>query len=251
MAGAFQTSREIFENSIWQNVVEFRMFFLIYGKAIFSEEGYKVGNIILKRGQWLRSFRNLQSDLEFIENRAVKKYSLSTIKRAVDNLSKQERISTEDTELGTLFTVINYSVYQGFEVYKIGTRNAERTQSEQQANTDRTESERRANNNKNVKKVKNENKINNYSDEFEKFWNECPNKKSKGEAFKKFSQVLVSGITSEKLIESMKAYSKEMQGKEARFIKHPSTWLNQECWNDEYGNNSIKRGDPPITKFIL
>jgi hypothetical protein len=54
LSGAFLTSREIFENPIWQNIVEFRLFFLIYGKAIFSEEGYKQGNVFIGKGQWLR-----------------------------------------------------------------------------------------------------------------------------------------------------------------------------------------------------
>ena len=92
MAGAFQTSREIFENPIWQNIVEFRLFFLLYGKAIFNEEGYQQGKIKIEKGQWLRSYRNLQNDLEYIENRSIKKYSLSRIKRAIDNLIKEERI---------------------------------------------------------------------------------------------------------------------------------------------------------------
>lgn len=49
--GAFQTSRELFENPIWQNIVEFRLFFLIYGKAVFAEEGVKVSDdLTLQRG---------------------------------------------------------------------------------------------------------------------------------------------------------------------------------------------------------
>ena len=134
MSGAFQTPRCIFENPIWQNVVEFRLFFLIYGKAIFKEEGYKQGAIKLERGQWLRSYRGLQADLEYVENRSVKKYSLSRIKRAVDSLVKAERIKVEDTELGTLFTVLNYSKYQGFENYRQHNENAERTERERREN---------------------------------------------------------------------------------------------------------------------
>lgn len=138
MAGAFQTSREIFENPIWQNVVEFRLFFLIYGKATFAE-GVKVGNTILKRGQWIRSYRNLQSDLEYIENRSIKKYSLSTIHRAVESLIKAERIKVLECELGTLFEVVNYSKYQCFDSYKNNNENAERTESEQQRNNNKKE----------------------------------------------------------------------------------------------------------------
>lgn len=143
MGGAFQTSRDIFENPIWQNIVEFRLFFLIYGKATFID-GVKIGNVILKRGQWLRSYRNLQSDLEYVENRTIKKYSLSKIHRAVENLLKQERVRVERVELGTLFEVVNYATYQGLENYKSNIRNSNGTEMEQQRN-----------NNKNLKNLKN------------------------------------------------------------------------------------------------
>jgi esterase/lipase len=151
LAGAFQTTRDIFENPIWQNIVEFRLFFLIYGKAAFVD-GVKIGDIELKRGQWIRSIRNLQSDLEYKENRSIKKYSLSTIQRTIINLVKKERIKTYECELGTLFEVVNYSKYQGLENYKNNIENAERTEREQQQNTDRTETEQQQNNNNNTLK---------------------------------------------------------------------------------------------------
>jgi uncharacterized phage protein (TIGR02220 family) len=138
--GAFLTSREIFTNPIWQNIVEFRLFFLIYGNATFTD-GVRVGDLELKRGQWVRSIRNIQKDLEYIENRAVKNYALSTLKRAIDNLVKQKRVTAEVSELGTLFTVLNYQQYQGFDGYK--SDNLERRE-----NADGTQMEQRRNNNK-------------------------------------------------------------------------------------------------------
>lgn len=158
MSGAFQTSREIFENPIWQNVVEFRLFFLIYGKAIFREEGYKQGSVFIGKGQWLRSYRNLQSDLEYIENRSIKRYSLSRIKRAIDSLVKNERIEIKETELGTLFTVVNYAKYQGLDNYKKHNENAERTGRERRENAERTQREQQRNNNKKEKKEKKDKK---------------------------------------------------------------------------------------------
>jgi hypothetical protein len=145
MVGAFLTSREIFQSNIWENPVEFRLFFFIYGNAVFSEEGTQQGGIHIQRGQFLRSYRNLQKDLEYVENRSVKQYSLSRIKRAVDKLVKENRVKVEDTELGTLFTVINYQVYQGFETYK-------NSNLERKWNGDGTETEQGWNNNKKEKK---------------------------------------------------------------------------------------------------
>ncbi|GIN88681.1 hypothetical protein J6TS2_50670 [Heyndrickxia sporothermodurans] len=163
MGGAFQTSREIFTNPIWQDIPKFRIFFYIVGNAVFSNEGVRVGGITLQRGQFLRSYRNLQSDLEYLENRSIKKYSLSLIKKKIDQLVKEERLKIEDTELGTLFTVVNYSIYQGFDNYKTNNENAERTEREQSENNSRTEQEQNENNNKKDNKDnkdKNDNKDN-------------------------------------------------------------------------------------------
>ncbi|MEK5108191.1 DnaD domain protein [Cytobacillus sp. FSL K6-0129] len=148
MKGAFQTSREIFENPIWNDIPKFRIFFYIYGNAVFSKEGTTVAGMHLKRGQFLRSYRNLRDDLAYVENRSVKQYSLSVIKRKVDSLVKENRLKIEETELGTLFTVINYEQYQGFEHYK--NSNLERSE-----NALGTGMERSENNNKNVNKDNN------------------------------------------------------------------------------------------------
>ncbi|UUI41152.1 DnaD domain-containing protein [Oceanobacillus oncorhynchi] len=149
MKGAFQTSREIFENPIWTDIPKFRIFFYIYGNAVFAKEGTTVAGMHLKRGQFLRSYRNLREDLAYIENRSVKKYSLAVIKRKIDSLVKENRLKTEESELGTLFTVVNYEIYQGLDNYK-------KENLEQRWNAGGTELEQGWNNNKNDKNVKND-----------------------------------------------------------------------------------------------
>lgn len=170
--GAFQTSREIFENPIWTDVVKFRIFFYIYGNAVFANDGTTVADVHLKRGQFLRSYRNLQQDLSYMEKRAFKTYSLGTIKTKIDQLVKENRIEIETTDYGTLFTVVNYEEYQGFERYKNGL-------SEQQMNSNRTASEQQQNNNKNVKNDKNVKNNNNTSKKPKKrvYSDDDPNKK--------------------------------------------------------------------------
>lgn len=134
MGGAFQTSREIFKHPIWNDVIKFRLFFFIVGNAVFSDQGVRVGNLTLKRGQFLRSYRNLANDLEYLDNRSLKKYSISVLKKKVDQLVKENRLEIEDTELGTLFTVVNYAMYQGFDHYKNSTENRARTARERGEN---------------------------------------------------------------------------------------------------------------------
>jgi len=138
----FYISRDIFENDIWQKPTELRLFLYLVGKAMFTD-GVKIGGIELKRGQFIRSYRNIVKDLAYIENNAVKEYSLSTISKLIDKLINEDRITKEDTELGTLFTITNYSQYQALPQTNNATKNGERTEKEQ-----------RPNNNKNVKNVK-------------------------------------------------------------------------------------------------
>lgn len=113
--GVFLTDREIFEKKMWQNVLDFRLFFFLYGNAVWKEEGVQVGSAFVKRGQFLRSYRQLQDDLAYIENHRLKKYPLPSLKRAVDRLLSSQRCKVDITEHGTLFTILNYQYYQGFE----------------------------------------------------------------------------------------------------------------------------------------
>jgi hypothetical protein len=245
--GAFQISREIFENPIWNDIPKFRIFFYILGQAVFSETGIQKGSVHIGRGQYLRSFRNLQRDLEYIENRKVKQYSISVISRKIDSLVKEERLKIEDTELGTLFTVVNYDLYQGLENYKskqVG------TELEQSRNSDGTELEQKRNNNKNVNNAKNVN--NKYSAEFESFWKHYPRKVDKPKAYNSFKKKLKKHPL-ETLIEGAKRYSDYVKriGTETQYIKHGSTFLNNDSFLDEYAEDIKQKGEINLEEFDL
>ena len=90
-------------------------------------------------------------------------------------------------------------------------------------------------------KIKEKSK-NDFSDEFEQWWVKYPNKKSKQDALKVFSKILsTKKATFEELMNGLNAYNDDCKAKntEAHYIKHPSTWLNQGCWADEY--NTVKK----------
>lgn len=146
MKGAFQISREIFDNEIWADAFKFRIFFYLLGNAVFSQEGIKQAGIHIERGQYLRSLRNLQDDLSYKEGRgnAVKKIPLETLRRKIKSLENEGRIKTKSTEYGTLFTVVNYAKYQGFDHYS-------KQSMSQQWDSDETAMSQQWDNNKNVK----------------------------------------------------------------------------------------------------
>ena len=108
--------RNIFENDIWTDVVKFRLFIYILGKAAFKDT--VVCGIEVSRGQYLISYRKLVEDLTYKDGKSLKKYSLATIKRKIDTLIKEQRMEVKETSSGTLFTIKNYDKYQCFESVK-------------------------------------------------------------------------------------------------------------------------------------
>jgi hypothetical protein len=193
--GVFQTDREIFNNPVWKNVLKFRLFFYIYGNAVYLESGKDYGGIHINRGQFLKSYRKLQEGLEYIENHAVKQYSLYQSSRAVDELVEERRVEKTDTELGTLFTVCNYEEYQGFERFK-------EDSIEQRKNTDGTLMEQMRNNNKKVKKEKKEDI---YTQIFETAYKNHPRPQAKADTFKNWNSLLTTH-TEEQLLQFAENY---------------------------------------------
>lgn len=74
----------------------------------------------------------------------------------------------------------------------------------------------------------------NISDPFEIFWSTFPRRIGKGAARTAFAKAKKL-ISSSKIIEAAQEFADfcEEQGTEKRFIPHPSTWLNQERWDDD------------------
>lgn len=113
--GVFLTDREIFEKKLWQNILDFRLFFFLYGSAVWNDNGAQVGTVFVGRGQFLRSYRQLQDDLAYVENNKKMLPPLESVRRSIKRLELDGRLRTACTELGTLFTITNYQYYQGFE----------------------------------------------------------------------------------------------------------------------------------------
>lgn len=103
----FKLPKSIIKHDILhtKNSLALRLFMTILGHACYKD-GVQVTNtnIILMRGQWLRSNRKLQKDLGA---------SPTTLTAAIRWLEDKKLLGTETTNLGTIFTVKNFDVYQG------------------------------------------------------------------------------------------------------------------------------------------
>jgi len=71
---------------------------------------------------------------------------------------------------------------------------------------------------------------------FEQFWLQCPRRIGKGHARKAWAKALKL-TDAQTIIAGMFRYAEDCKWTEARYIKHPATWLNSEGWSDEYEPN--------------
>lgn len=68
-------------------------------------------------------------------------------------------------------------------------------------------------------------------EQFELFWAAYPRRISKGAARKAFDKA-IKKTTLEKMFEAIKSY--KLHKPEKIDFKHAATWLNGECWDDEW-----------------
>jgi hypothetical protein len=64
---------------------------------------------------------------------------------------------------------------------------------------------------------------------FDKWWEAYPKKVAKGAARKAYRSALRK-TTAEELLSTLRSYDFPA---ESRFVPHPATWLNGECWTDD------------------
>lgn len=84
-----------------------------------------------------------------------------------------------------------------------------------------------------------------FTQEFERMWLYYPNKKGKSKALKKYILARKKGTTYEEVSQGLKNYINycKKNNVEEKFIKHGSSWFNQECWKDEYKTSDSKPND--------
>ncbi len=81
---------------------------------------------------------------------------------------------------------------------------------------------------------------------FDFFWDKYPRKVGKKRASQIFARV-INDADPVAFLHGLSHYQKycEVTNKPTKFIKHPSTWLTQECWHDDYSDEieSADTGD--------
>lgn len=73
-----------------------------------------------------------------------------------------------------------------------------------------------------------------YPEAFETFWSTYPLRKEKRKAYEAWTKATTE-VGEHTVLQGAKAYAHDSKRlSEPRFTKHPTTWLNQGCWDDDY-----------------
>lgn len=73
---------------------------------------------------------------------------------------------------------------------------------------------------------------NNYAEKFEEFWKAYPRKEHRALAEQEYTVLMAQGISADMLIASAKAYAKDKQDTEPKYINCPDTWLKKGIFTD-------------------
>lgn len=91
--------------------------------------------------------------------------------------------------------------------------------------------------------------------EFELLWKAYPNKQGKANALKAYTKARKDKkhpVSFETVKYAVETYAKEMRDTETKYIKHGSTWFNQQCWCDYEAKREAEesiRNNPNIDPY--
>lgn len=208
--------RQLLEWEWFSDHNTFRLFVYFMLKANHKDKKWK--GILIKRGQHLTSLDAICSGSGLTK---------SQVRTSIKKLKSTHEIAHESSKQHTVITVINYNLYQSSDT-QVSTQVAHESHT--------SDTQVTPNNNDN-----NENNVDNSNtslknDGFEHWWKLYPKKVGKKKAETRFKS-LTKNMNEESFMGFIDLISldtkKRFEGKEQQFILHPTTYLNEERWNDE------------------
>ena len=248
--------RKILKNPLMQNKSVLLIWLYILLKVEYKPQKalFEGKEIILKPGQGLFTMREIGAFADIDRSatvRAIKKLRLATV------------IATVTDHRNTLITVVRWNEYQ-----TVATPNAPVLQqscnSLELSSNIYNKEQYTMNNNippippKGKRKVKpkiSDEELTVYQERFNTFWIYYPRHIAKKEALKSFLKIKPDEALFERILGRLKLQlsSEQWVRDNGKYIPYPSTWLNQERWNDEVEPQSkselsefiedIKRGE--------
>lgn len=212
--GYIKVARQLLESAIWSQPHLLRLWIYLLLSVRWDETPIKKGNVTINRGQVLKSYRRIADENEWLENRAVKHWSTSQVKRMLEQLELRSMCALRVTELGTLITVLNFNDYQDPETYRLEPGTEVGTQLERSWN--------------NRKKGKKGNTT--YPSDFERMW-AIHHRGAKSDALTEWQKAVPDLISQEDLERHLTAYVKSFTGDFRG--QHLFRWIRDCRWEEQ------------------
>ena len=232
--GYIKIWRKISDSGLFQLHGAFVMFVYMLTEA--THKPTRFGTVDLQRGQLCTGRHKLAAAIGLTEQKA---------RTCLDHLHELEMITSESTNKYTIYTIVNYNNYQGFELEQPADQP---TDNQQVTNKQPTDNQQvttiQTHKHINTKEHKKESTAE-YSAEFLQAWSEYPRRsgENKKEAFKAWGARLKAGVLPEKMIDGARRYCAycKTQGTEDRFIKQAVTFFGV----SEHFNSQWNCASPP------
>jgi len=202
-SGYIKLHRKILDNPlVMKSSDHFALWMYLLLNAAHKKYDTLIGSerVTLNPGQLVTGRKKIAKDLKINE---------SKIQRILKLFEIEQQIEQRTNSVSRVISIVNWCDYQQSE-----------HQIEQRVNNERT----LYNNTKNIKNI--------YIDQFNEFWNVYNKKVSKPKAITAYNRALKK-VDHKTIMDALKKQKKLWVGKDKAYIKHPTTWLNQECWEDE------------------
>tara|TARA_A100001201_G_scaffold135705_1_gene124145 strand:- start:146 stop:979 length:834 start_codon:yes stop_codon:yes gene_type:complete len=198
-SGYIKLHRKILDNPlVMKSSDHFAIWMYLLLNAAHKKYDTLIGSerLTLNPGQLVTGRKKIAKDLKINE---------SKVQRILKLFQNCQQIEQQTNNLCRVISILKWDDYQ---------------QSNIQLNNERTL-------NKNTNNIKNI-----YIDQFNEFWNLYDKKVSKPKAITAYNRALKK-VDHKTIMDALKKQKKLWVGKDKAYIKHPTTWLNQECWEDE------------------
>jgi hypothetical protein len=235
--GVFAVDRGVWDHPMFapEPFTEREAWLWLISAAVWKATRVRAGRklVALVRGQLVFSERFLAEKW---------KWSKSTVRRFLDRLKTEAMVTTLADRDATLITICNYEKY-AFD----GTTRGPRTGPPTGPLPDhsRTKEEEPKKDNKQEIKDSSLRSVDDWPSDFrEHFWKAYPRKAGKALAIRKLEIIRKGGkVTFATLMAGVDRYASACLQIETQFQKHPATWLNAGCWDDDA--SALKRATGP------
>lgn len=216
--GFIKLHRKLIEWEWYNDINATRLFVHLLITANYENKKWR--GVDIKRGQLVTSIKNLSQATSL---------TIQQTRTSLNKLKLTNELTIKSTNEFTLLELVNYGAYQDKNIEDNKRITNEPTNEQQTNNKPLTTT-------KEAKEIKEDKEDNNIEEQFNKFWDKYDHKKSKTTALTAFKKSLK--IESfENILKGLDQYINH-RGANSKYWKNPTTWLNQECWNDEYKDNN-------------